>query len=105
MMKREYRETIDYTWTLSRAIDRAAEARAKLHGRVTRGEFELRLAEFRSSLRSLYHILPGEVRSRVGRPPSSGVDDMGLWLSRVIDELDSKGLLIKSRPIDEGGDI
>jgi len=96
-MTEEYKETIDYRWTLARAIDRAAAARSRVHGRITRGELRLRVAEYRAALRALYAILPPIIRESVPEPPER-VGDMDEWLATTIAVLDAQKLLLKKRP-------
>ena len=96
-MEEEYKETIDYTWTLARAIDRAAAARARTHGKITKAELQLRLSEYRSSLRALYAILPPSIRSEVTPPPSKSIKEMDEWLATVVAELDKRKLLLRKK--------
>ena len=97
MEREEYKETIDYTWTLARALDRAAAARSRVHGKITKGELQLRISEYRAALRALYAILPPPVRGTLNPPPKDNLAIMDEWLATVVGELDKKKLLLRKK--------
>lgn len=96
-MSEEYKETIDYRWTLARAVDRVAAARSHVHGRITKGELQLRIAEYRAALRALYAILPPSVRGSLTEPPREDVAAMDEWLAITIARLDEAKLLLRKK--------
>ncbi len=103
-VQERYRETIDYTWALARQLDRIAEARSKLHGKVMRAEYERRLAEYRSTVYTLYMLLPPRARQRLPDPKGYSLRDLDNWVAEAIGVLDKLGLLIRKRETLVGGD-
>lgn len=103
-VQERYRETIGYEWVLVRQLDRIAEARSKLHGKIARAEYERRVAEYRSAVYALYVLLPPSVRQRLPNPRGFGLRELDDWVAAAIDALDKARLLIRKKVEKYGGE-
>ena len=99
-----YRETIDFGWVLARAIDRVAEARARVHPRLPKAEYERRVAELRAAVISLYNLLPPSVRRDLPNPRGFEIKALDDWVAAAVEALDRAGLLIRKKRDRIGGE-
>ena len=100
----KYKETIDYPWVLARQLDRVLDKRTKINNSMMRFDYELAVSEYHAALTALWLALPESVRSKVEQPNGS-LFRLDTTLTRIIDELDKRKLLIRKGVVPMGGEI
>lgn len=94
-----YREQIDYTWVLARQLDRILEKRSKIHNYLFKMDYERAVEEYRAALITLYYALPSKIRSEVDFNANASLEELDITLSKIIDAIEKRGLLIKKKTI------
>ena len=103
-VRERYKDTIDYSWVVTRQLDRIAEVSSRLHGRLPRAEYERRAAEYRAAVYTLYKILPPRARERLPNPRGYDLKSLDDWVAEAISVLDRLGLLMKKKVERYGGE-
>jgi len=84
-----YYGRIDYPQLILRQLDRIASIRTKLSYPVNRIELE----EYRNAVMTLYFLSPPAVRDEVGLPASTDLGSLDMYLVKLRDALEKRGLI------------
>lgn len=107
----QYLQYVDYVSVLSRALDRVAEARAKINT-SSKYAFETSLKNYMRAVEALYVILlpslePGNIRrqlleARKCNPSAKAIELLDSIVKNILQELDRKNILLRKRLIEVG---
>lgn len=107
----QYLQYVDYVSVLSRALDRVAEARAKINT-SSKYAFETSLKNYMRAVEALYVILlpslePGNIRqqlleARKHNPSAKAIELLDSIVKNILQELDRKNILLRKRLIEVG---